>query len=257
MALIEELTLLITHYNRSSSLERLLNAFTSLDIQFKNIVVSDDGSKQEHLNTIHKLQDEHDFTLITTPVNKGLGNNINKGQDHVKTKYTLYVQEDFVPKPLFKHKLQSALQIMHEDPTFDTIRFYAYFKYPYMKPFKDGFSEMKFSAWPWFIGYRKFYYYSDHPHLRRSSFFEKFGRYKEGIPVERTEYRMMISYLKNKGKSLFFDDYTGLFSQENSTTEPSTVKRNFWRETKNPAIVFVKHLYRLLRFNMDYLRPSK
>ncbi len=257
MARIKELTLLITHYNRSGSLERLLKAFKALDIQFENIVVSDDGSKQEHLNSIQNLQNDHAFTLITTPVNKGLGNNINKGQDHVKTKYTLYVQEDFVPKPLFKQKLQSALQIMDDNSSFDTVRFYAYFKYPYLKPFKEGFSEMIFSAWPWFLGYKKFYYYSDHPHLRRSNFLEKFGRYQEGIPVERTEYRMMISYLKRKGKSLFFDDYTELFNQENSTTEPSTVQRNFWRETKNPAIVFVRHLYRLLRFNMDYIRPSK
>lgn len=257
MALISEVTLLVTHYNRSSSLERLLRTFKTMEVTFEHVVVSDDGSKAEHLNSLKKLQLEYDFELVTTAVNRGLGHNINKGQDKIFTKYTLYVQEDFVPKPLFAEKLNHAINFMNKDLKLDSIRFYAYFKYPFLKPYKSGFSEMKFSAWPWYFNYKKFYYYSDHPHLRRSTFFEKFGRYEEGIPVERTEYRMMMSYLKNKGKSLFFDDYTALFSQENSTVEPSTVRRNFWRESNNPVMLILRYLYRLVRFNMDYLRPGK
>ncbi len=256
MALISEVTLLITHYNRSSSLERLLKTFKSMDIDFEQIVVSDDGSKAEHLETLMSLREQYSFELVTTPTNRGLGHNINKGQDKVITKYTLYVQEDFVPQPLLKQKLICAVNFMNNDPALDSVRFYAYFKYPFLKPFTEGFSEMMFSGWPWYFNYRKFYYYSDHPHLRRSDFFNKFGRYKEGIAVERTEYRMMMSYLKKKGKSLFFDDFTALFTQENSSVEPSTVHRNFWRESKNPIIVITRHLYRLLRFNIDYLRTT-
>jgi glycosyltransferase involved in cell wall biosynthesis len=257
MDLIKEVTLLITHYNRSNSLERLLRSFRGLEMEFEEIVVSDDGSKAEHLERLRLLQQEYSFKLVTTPTNKGLGNNINKGQDQVKTKMTLYVQEDFVPQLLFKEKLKVSLQLLAKDNTYDMVRFYAYFNYPFLKPIEGGFSAMKFSAWPWFLGYKKFYYYSDHPHLRRSNFFEKFGRYQEGIPVERTEYRMMMSFLKKKGKALFFDDYTSLFSQENSSIEPSTVKRNYWRETRNPAVVVLKHSYRYLRFNMDFLIQSK
>jgi glycosyltransferase involved in cell wall biosynthesis len=257
MELIKEVSLLITHYNRSNSLERLLRSFNELDIKFEQIIVSDDGSKSEHLDYIKHLEGEFKFKLVTTPKNKGLGNNINKGQDQVKTKYTLYVQEDFVPKPIFKEKLNASLKLLGRDNSYDMVRFYAYFKYPFLKPIESGFSVMKFSAWPWFLGYKKFYYYSDHPHLRRSNFFEKFGRYQENIPVERTEYRMMMSFLRNKGKALFYDDYTGLFSQENSSIEPSTVQRNYWRETKNPFVVILKHSYRYLRFNIDFLLASK
>jgi glycosyltransferase involved in cell wall biosynthesis len=257
MDLIPEVTLLITHYNRSNSLERLLLSFNALEVEFANVVVSDDGSKSEHLERLKVLEQEFGFNLVTTPINKGLGNNINKGQDKVTTKYTLYVQEDFVPQPLFKQKLKTSLTLLGKDNNLDMIRFYAYFKYPFLKSVGDGFSEMKFSVWPWFLGYKKFYYYSDHPHIKRSNFFEKFGRYPEGIPVERTEYRMMMSFLKNKGKSLFYDDYTSLFSQENSAVEPSTVKRNYWRETKNPLVVMLKHTYRYLRFNMDYVFHNK
>ncbi len=51
-------TLLITHYNRSGSLERLLNAFEKLNCSFENIVVSDDGSKAFHIekNSFFKKQ---------------------------------------------------------------------------------------------------------------------------------------------------------------------------------------------------------
>ncbi|HVZ24538.1 MAG TPA: glycosyltransferase, partial [Sediminibacterium sp.] len=93
----QQVTLLVTHYNRSSSLERLLHAFTAIGCRFGDIVVSDDGSRDEHLQKIKQLQQHLGFRLITTAVNKGLGNNINKGQDAVSTPYTLYVQEDFEP----------------------------------------------------------------------------------------------------------------------------------------------------------------
>lgn len=244
------ITLLITHYNRSSSLERLLKTFQTLGCSFEDIVVSDDGSRKEHLDYIQTIQPVYNFRLITTPVNKGLGNNINKGQDAVKTPYTLYVQEDFVPLPQFTTSFPTAVSLLEQRNDIDLVRFYAYFKYPYLKPIKEGFSEMIFK--PWYTGYKKFYYYSDHPHLRRSNFFEKFGRYPEGLKVEATEYKMMMSVLKHKGRALYYDDYTGLFDQLNSSAEPSTVKRNFWRESGNPLITLARHTYRYLRFNADY-----
>lgn len=189
--------------------------------------------------------------VITTPQNKGLGNNINKGQDAVKTPLTLYVQEDFVPEAIFPDKLQRMLEIFKTREDLDIIRFYAYFKYPYMKPISDGFSEMKFSIW--YPGYKKFYMYSDHPHLRRSNFLQKFGRYDEGVKGDVTEYRMMMRFLKRKGKGLFYDDFKGLFDQRNNSEEPSTMKRNFWRESANPFVTLARHCYRYIRFNWDYL----
>ena len=122
------ITLLVTHYNRSASLERLLKAFAEQEIIFGDIVVSDDGSKPEHLDRLKLLQKTYPFRLISTPVNKGLGNNINKGQDAVDTPYTLYVQEDFDPFPGYKKHLQDALSIADERTDIDMIRFYAYFK---------------------------------------------------------------------------------------------------------------------------------
>jgi len=249
------ITLLVTHYNRSASLERLLKAFADQEISFGDIVVSDDGSKPEHLQRLKTLQNTYPFRLITTPVNKGLGNNINKGQDAVNTLYTIYVQEDFDPFPGYKKHLQDALWIVDERADVDMIRFYAYFKYPYLRPYRNGFSEMVFKLW--YPGYRKFHCYSDHPHLRRSTFFTKFGRYAEGIKGDRTEFLMAMSFLKNKGKAMFYEDFKGLFDQVNSNEEPSTMKRSDLRQSPNFVIAFVRAIYRNVKHSYDYLNMKK
>ena len=244
-----EVTLLITHYNRSYSLENLLKSYQRLKCQFGDIVVSDDCSAETHINYLKNLQKEFPFQLITTPKNKGLGNNINKGQDAVKTPYTLYVQEDFEPAPDFPERLTESINIIKERPDLDIIRFYAYQRYPYLKPFNDYFSEMYFPAWA--TNYNKLHYYSDHPHLRHSSFFDRFGRYVEGIKSDQTEYRMCVSFIKNKGKGLFYNDYKNLFFQKNSENEPSTVSRQSWSTSTNPILVVIRFFYRQLKFNFD------
>ena len=248
-----DITLLITHYNRSLSLEKLLQKFTLLEVSFDDIIISDDGSNVEHLQTINQLKNKYQFTLLTTPKNRGLGNNINKGQDAVKTKYTLYIQEDFVPQLKLIEKLKVAQQFLNEDDDLDFVRFYAYTHFPFLKSFKAGFSLMLFSHLKFWETYRKFYLYSDHPHLRRSTFLEKFGRYREGKNPERTEYYMMLQVLNSGAKAYFHEDFKSLLEQENSLAEPSTLKRNVWREDQGFVIANIRHIYRYLRFNLELL----
>jgi glycosyltransferase involved in cell wall biosynthesis len=242
-------TLLVTHYNRSKSLERLLASFTELNISFGAIVVSDDCSKAEHLDLVKELQLQYGFKLVTTPQNRGLGNNLNKGQDAVNTPYTLYVQEDFVPTPKFLRPFEHALGVLEEVKEMDIARFYAYSAYPYLKPYSGGFSEMIYK--PWQADTAKIYNYSDHPHLRRSSFFDKFGRYKEGIKSDRTEYLMCISFLQKGGKGIFYNNFKDLFLQENSSEEPSTVTRSNWRNSSNIAVSLIRSVYRQVKYNYD------
>lgn len=244
-------SLLITHYNRSRSLENLLKTFARINCSFNEIIVSDDGSNEEQIDCVQGLQQNYAFRLVTAVKNKGLGNNINKGQDAVRSPYTLYIQEDFEPADDFAVHFKQALEIMQERIEIDMIRFYAYFKYPYLKDYKYEFAEMIFRLWK--PGYRKFYFYSDHPHLRQSNFLEKFGRYAEGVKGDVTEYRMMMSFLQRKGKALFYEDYRNLFHQVNSKEEPSTMKRNFFRESGNPFIDILRHFYRHVKFNSDFL----
>jgi glycosyltransferase involved in cell wall biosynthesis len=254
-SVFNNVTLLVTHYNRSKSLERLLSTFKHQNIIFGEIIVSDDGSQPEHVNYIRSLQQDLNFTLLTTPQNKGLANNINKGQDAVKTPYTLYVQEDFVPLDAFLEHFKGALSIMEKETSMDLVRFYAYEAYPYKKPYAKGFSEMICKLF--FLKTGKIYQYSDHPHLRRSSFFEKFGRYKEGIKSDKAEYLMCVSFIQNKGKGLFFNDYKNLFDQKNSSDEPSTVQRVNWTQSGNILIATVRNIYRLIKYNYHlYFAPK-
>ncbi|MEO6149843.1 MAG: glycosyltransferase [Mucilaginibacter sp.] len=239
----KEVTLLVTTYNRSKSLKRLLSTFNKLNVKFGDVVVSDDGSKAEHLDQIKALQQEFNFRLVTAPVNMGLGDNINKGQDAVQTPYTLYVQEDFEPQPAFEKHFEDALGFMDTDKDLDLVRFYAYFAYPYTKPYGKGFSEMQFSASPLANNHIKFYVYSDHPHLRRSTFFQKFGRYKPKVNVNLSEYGMALSFIKNGGKGIFFDKFNAVFEQVNTADEPSTVGRASWRESKNPLALAARAAY--------------
>jgi len=247
----KNVALLITHYNRSLSLERLLTSFRDLGCHFEEIVVSDDCSSPEHFEKLLELQKEFQYQLIAAEKNSGLGNNINKGQDVVSSKYTLYIQEDFIPQSPLPGKLAEALEIM-EQTDFDFIRFYSYFKYPYLKPYKNGFSEMIFKFW--YRGWKKYWLYSDHPHLRRSNFLERFGRYDEGIGTDKTENRKALTVVQRKPKALFHEaDFRGLIVQANDL-EGSTVPRVDWRySNKYPLLVFVRAIYRFLKFSFHYL----
>ncbi|PST83374.1 glycosyl transferase family 2 [Pedobacter yulinensis] len=247
-----DISLLVTHYNRPASLERQLQAWEDLECSFGEIVVSDDGSQPQNLQALQNLAAGYGFVLVTTPVNRGLGNNINKGQRAVSRPLTLYVQEDFVPLPAFPPKLLSSVAWMAEDPSLDMVRYYAYQRFPYLEHFRDGFSVMKFNALNILGSYKKFYMYSDHPHLRRSSFMDKFGSYKEGVNVEKAEYSMMMSFLKKNGKALFYERFEDLFEQKNSSDEPSTFERDWRRHPTNLPIRIARHLYRHLRFNYNY-----
>ncbi|MCX2574878.1 glycosyltransferase [Pedobacter sandarakinus] len=244
-------SLLITHYNRSESLANLLLSFRNLNCQFGEIVVSDDGSKTEHLEKIKVLQKEYDFNLVTTPANRGLGHNINKGQDAVTKNYTLYIQEDFEPATVFAEKFTEALRLMDEKQDLDIVKFYAYYAYPYLKPFNADYDEMYLP--PFGTDYTKIYFYTDHPHLRRTTFFQKFGRYPEGLKGDLTEYKMCISFLQQKGKGLFYKDFANLFLQKNSEDEPSTMTRQSWKAKNSSVIKVVRYVYRQVKYNYDIL----
>lgn len=248
----DNVSLLITHYNRSKSLLRLLDAMQKLNVTFGEIVVSDDCSSYAHLQNLLEYQKTHNFRLITAPVNKGLPNNINKGQAAVLKPYTLYVQEDFVPCEVFPIKFKHSLEIMEERPDIDIARYWAYWKYPYLKSIRNGFSEMRFSLFK--LGYKKFYVYSDASHLRRSNFPSRFGLYLENLPSDRAEYLMMMSFIRKGGKAIYNDSFNDMFDHRNSDDEPSTVERDFISYSdSNRVITIIRNLYRNVKFNLDYL----
>ncbi|QQL51015.1 glycosyltransferase family 2 protein [Mucilaginibacter ginkgonis] len=240
----DQVTLLITHYNRSNSLGLLLGDVVKEGLKFHDIVVSDDGSRPEHLDIVKELQQKYNFTLVTTPVNKGLGNNLNKGQDAVKSEYTLYVQEDFEPTPDFVPNFRNAVKLMNEEHQWDIIRFYTFpwAPFPYLKDYKLGFAEMIFRPQLWHTDHLKFRVYSDHPHIRRANFFEKFGRYDEGIKGDITEYNMCLRFLRAKGRALIYNRGE-LFTHRHDEVEPSTMVRSAWKLSNSAFIRFLRYVY--------------
>ncbi|WP_207536148.1 glycosyltransferase family A protein [Desertivirga arenae] len=251
MNYFSQITLLITHYNRSSSLNRLLATLKELDIFFAEIIVSDDGSDALHLKELRQFQATYKFSLITAEKNSGLGNNINKGQKEVKTPYTLYVQEDFELQVVFTDILRESVTLLEKDSALDLIRYFAHFRYPYLSDYATDFEEVTIPAIA--LDYNKIYAYSDTPHLRRTSFCEKFGWYAEGINSDRMEYRMCISFLKKKGKCLIHKDFKSIFKHLNFEEEPSTVVRPSYQQSTGIFIGTLRYIYRQLRYNFDLI----
>lgn len=251
----KEITLLVTHFNRSSSLERLLETFHQFGVSFCEIIVSDDCSNEEHLNQLLILQQKFGFRLIHSEKNRGLADNINKGQAAVKSLYTLYIQEDFVPATKFTACLEDGYNLIKEFPDIDLVRFYAYRKFPYLTPIKSGFSEMKFNFW--YPDVYQFNCYSDHPHLRHSNFLEKFGKYRVGIKSDRAEFKMAITFLQKRGKAVIHEDFQELLRQENSSKEPSQVKRMKLKQKYQLsdflAIRILRSAIRNIKFRIEYL----
>ncbi len=241
-------TLLITNYNRSLSLENLLTRFEQLDCRFGNIIVTDDGSKAIHLDRIRRFQQKVSFELLTSPKNQGAGHNMNKGQRAVKTPYTLFIEDDFEPSEKFPTMLRKALEEMDNRLDLDIVRFYAYFRYPYLKPYNEHFSEMVVPRFA--LNYRKIHYYSDHPHLRRTSFLDKFGDFNETTRPDQTEYRMCISFLQHGGKGLFYNDHQNLLYHNNSV-EGSTIERKGWTMSESKPVQLLKLIYRQIKHNYD------
>ncbi|TCD01997.1 glycosyltransferase [Pedobacter frigidisoli] len=246
-----DISLLVTHYNRPESLENLLSTFRKMGCTFGEIIVSDDCSKPIYQQQLKNMSLAYDFQLVGGETNQGLGNNINKGQAIVTKPFTLYIQEDFEPSNLFPEKLYNGLKCMLNNPALDIVKYYAYYPYPYLKPYNQDFDEMYIPTLA--LDYDKIYFYTDHPHLRRSTFAEKFGKYPVGLKGDTTEYKMCISFIQNKGKGLFYKDYQNLILQKNSAEEPSTMTRTNWKQRPNVFVKVIRDTYRQLKYNYDIL----
>jgi glycosyltransferase involved in cell wall biosynthesis len=256
MHYFNEVALLITVYNRSSSLERLLVSLKALDIHFGEIVVSDDFSNEFHLSKMKSFQELFGFKLIQAEINKGLANNINKGQNAISKEFVIYIQEDFVPEEIFADTLAQSLAILKKDDGIDTIRFYSYFPYPNTKPYNSQFDEMVFEHNFLKWNHLKFYMYSDHPHIKRRSFVDKFGKYKEGIQSDEAEFEMCLSYIKNSGRGLLVKEFSKVFDQKNNIDEPSTIGRKLWRQKQTSSVQILRRIFLIFRYIKNNIQLS-
>lgn len=248
--MFDKTTLLITHYNRSASLAKLLGTLKDQQIFFRQIVVSDDASLPEHQEAIQKLQTLYQFTYVPADKNGGLGKNINKGVQAVTSEYLLYIQEDFYPTDQFLDRLIDAHQILENEIDIDIVRFFSYFKMPFQRTFNEHFSHLDLHFFA--PSNKQFHIYSDHPHLRRNSYIKKFGIYPTGLRPDKTEYRMIMKFLQRKGKAIIINDHQSLLKLNNDE-EGSTYSTNFWRESNLFIVIWLRNIYRFLKYRYDYL----
>ncbi|MCX2574881.1 glycosyltransferase [Pedobacter sandarakinus] len=250
-------SLIITHYNRSESLRGLLQRLATLEITFAEILVSDDCSDAHHLKQLKQLSQQFGFRLFTTPVNKGLGASLNVLHTNARSDYFFYVQEDFVPGIALADALKKGSTLLEKEH-WDIIRFYAFpwAQFPYQRKYRDGFNKLLFSISPYYASHLKFFVYSDHPHLKRKTFTDKFGPYKENVKGDETENAMCRSFLKHDGKALLFAENQSLFDHENTEEEPAQARstgQGIARLRNTKPIYWLYLRFRVFRETFSYL----
>ena len=184
-----DISVLFVTYNRSDLLEitfRSLRERADFGSRRVEFIVSDDASDERHLARLMALPfDKHVLSLT----NKGLGNNCNKGIAESVGLYILQVQDDceFVGA---RTLVSTAVQLLEEDSEVGLVQLthqtpniahekrqlsngtlYCVFE-------NDNIQRRRKS------GTRP---YSDQPHLKRRSFCDEIGSYKEGASMVEME----------------------------------------------------------------------
>ena len=225
------ISILTTHYNRSEALVLCLKAIEEvhLDVDYE-IVVSDDGSDQEHLDTIKTLNID---TLVLSNKNEGLASNLNKGIKACKGKYILYVQEDFLMLPEFKNVLKEGLELL-DAHILDMIRYRSNYRFKKLQACTENISKIpKFSLKNFHINT---FQYSDHPFLTTPSFFDTVGYYLDNTSVGYGETEFAIRILKSNArigisKRNYFNNIEGVSSTVYSSDmrQRRGIKKRLWR----------------------------
>lgn len=169
-------------YKRLDLLTRTYEAFRSICTYPKlEYILCDDGSPRALQKKMRELQFD---TYLFAEKNKGLGNNQNKGIVAAKGEYLLQLQDDWLchgPGDF----IQGALEVFAKKPDIGLIRLWNHkgFNIPYdLYQTADGRRVRIYeSVYDHLPSERHDYVYSDRPHIKRRSFHEKLGYYREDI----------------------------------------------------------------------------
>jgi glycosyltransferase involved in cell wall biosynthesis len=184
-----KLSALFVSFNRSDllamSLSALRDPLRELEVQCE-VVVTDDGSSDEHLRKIKSLPFDR---YVLAARNSGIGINTNKGLAEVAGEYILQVQDDcqFCGSA---NDLRRALKILDFDPDVGIVQLVSSFEAEILESRRteDGVEYVIFrndgigAIRP--CGDRP---YSDQPHIKRRQFVLDIGTYLEGVPMTTAE----------------------------------------------------------------------
>lgn len=242
------LSVLITSYNRPNALSACLEAIKAMDFDIPyEVVVTDDGSKEEHISEIKTLKGID--LLLTSEKNKGLGANLNKGIKACKGPYILYCQEDF----LLKKELVPALKesfLLLDDGNLDMIRFQANYKFPSLNHVSGHIYKIPHFSFKNF--YVNTFQYSDNPFVTKKEFYEEVGYYLEGERGDYGETEFAIRVLSFKRKIGITQPY--LVEAHKGST--STIRKNVTRPKKR-VTKKLKRFLRAVRQHLEWMLYSK
>lgn len=189
-----QISFLITHYNRPLDLVKCLDGIKSLQVADYEIVVSDDGSEEEHIKL---LQGYVIDKLILSKTNQGLAANINKGIQACEGEYIIYCQEDFILNSQISSLLPECLELL-DSLKVDMIRFTANCSFKKLLNLTKNIALIpKFSFQNFLLNY---YQYSDHPFITKKSFYLRYGNYLENTSGRYGETEYAIRMLKSNAK---------------------------------------------------------
>lgn len=108
-------TIIIPVYNVQDYIRECITSIQSQTYTNLDILIINDGTKDESINIIHDLIDSDDRIRVINQLNQGLSAARNTGIDNAKGDYIAMVDSDDKIKPLFIERLLETAQMTNAD----------------------------------------------------------------------------------------------------------------------------------------------
>lgn len=104
-----DLSIIIPMYNAENTIEKTLDSLLSQKVKDIEIIIVDDGSKDNSLNIVKSYKDKDDRVIIIQQENKGVSAARNKGVCNSRGKYITFVDsDDYVDIYIYEKLLKKA-----------------------------------------------------------------------------------------------------------------------------------------------------
>ncbi len=225
---MNDLAILLIHYNRIELLKRTLGSLRKIFQNEVDYIVADDSSSATIIKQINDLK----IKLIQNEGTKGTGGNTNSGLLGIKNKYIFQIQDDFEIRNNNRDLIEIITNVMNLNQDIDIIRFFGVPKNLRVKETRiyRGYKILIYDNNPILNFPYSFNLYSDTPHLKRIEFHQKYGLYHEYPKMEWTETEFSMRCLKNKATIASIEKINNIFvhnGEERSYRNKSKIKSKF------------------------------
>ncbi len=221
------------------------------------LILADDGSPADVTERMRKLS-FHKY--IFSDENRGLGHNQNKGVRAATGDYILQLQDDWLchgPDDF----IERCLDVFQELPSVGYIRLWEKpdFSVPYdLHLLKNGVKVRVYndSSPLNSISEHRDYVYSDRPHIKRRSYHDNLGLYREDLKMNKMEIEFCQRFERqNAIKGAWIEGYGDIFEHigTQQTFNPSQKRENLREKLRgNRILKYAWRLYVLLRYGRGH-----